>query len=122
MTTTTFWERGLSDYWLMFCPCFRFNVKGMDIRESVTCIVKTTVASIDPKLAVVITSTSVSSWSRCLNNRLLVYRDSFITENTCPDKFLATCSSNFEPPTIVKSVGWACMTSINEDAIKLRGC
>ena len=100
----------------MLGPHLGLNVEGVDVAEGNAREVKTSVTAINPELAVVVASTSVGSWWRCLNSRLLVAGDGLISKNTGP-----AVVRDLEPPAVVKSLGGAGVTAINEDTVKLGG-
>jgi len=116
VSTTTLRKGGLGDSGFVLGPSFCFDVERVDITESNAGVVKTTVTAINPELAVVVASTSVGSWWRCLNSRLLVAGDGLISKNTGP-----AVVRDLEPPAVVKSLGGAGVTAINEDTVKLGG-
>lgn len=114
MPTTTFWERWLGYDWLVFLPCFSFNVKRVDVVVSNSLVVYTTVSTVNVDLAVVVASSRVCSWWWSSNRGFLVVETSFIPKNA------GECVvADFEPPSVIQSLSRGGMATENEHAIKL---
>lgn len=72
--------------------------------------------AINPDFAFVVASTSICSWWGSFNSGFLIRGNGLIAEHAGP-----AVVSDLEPPAVVKSLGGASMTAINEDTVKLWG-
>jgi hypothetical protein len=113
VTTTTFWKRRLSHNWFMFGPSLGLEVEGVNVAESDAGVVQTAMATIDVYFAIIVAGCSVCSRCWCTDSRLLIGVDILVTEYASPSVI-----TNLEEPTVVKSLGWASMTTENEDAVE----
>jgi len=84
VTTTTGWERGLGNDWLVLGPDLSLDVEGVDVAERDTGVVKTTVTSVDVELSVVQGATSVSAWAWSADGGLFIVMACFVTEAAAP--------------------------------------
>lgn len=116
VSTTALGERCLGNNGLVLGPGLSLDIERVDIAEGNTGVVKTAVTAVDPELAVVMASTSISSRWGSIKSRLLVDGNGLVTDTTRPAIVL-----NFEPPAVVKSLGGASVTAIDEHTVKF-GC
>lgn len=102
MTATTLGVGGLSNNGLMFGPGLSLNIEGVNITESNASIVKTTMTTINVESTIVVASTGVSSGCGCVDRRLLILSNNFVTCDASP-----SVVGDFKPPAIIESLGWA---------------
>jgi hypothetical protein len=98
-------------------PDFSFKVKGEEIVEGNSLVVKTTMSSEDVDFIVIDTCTGVRSWGRSTNGGVLVGFVYFISTNSAPLKVL-----DVEIPSVVQSRLRVVMPSKDEDLVILWGC
>lgn len=114
VTTTTFWHWGLGWDGLVSLPSLGLNVEGVDIAEGDSSVVKTTVTTIDPELALVMADTSVGTGWWGTDSGVLVDGDGLVTGDAAPGPV-----RHLQPPAIVKTLGWVGVPTVDEDTVIL---
>lgn len=93
-------------------PGLSSNVKGVDIVERDSSVVKSTVSSIDDNLTFVVAGSGVSTWRRSTDKGFFVLFSLLVSSSTRPDAFLGV-----EEPSIVKTHSRAGVSSENEHTV-----
>ena len=114
VTTTTWGQRLQSLDGFDALPDAALNIVSVDIIEGDTCVVKTTVSSIDEDLVLVDAGAGVGTRRGTANGRLLVVLDALVTGGASPDVLLGV-----QEPRVVKSDGRTSMSTEHEQLFVL---
>jgi hypothetical protein len=116
VASTALGKGSLGDDGLVLLPDLSLNVEGVDVRVGNASVVKTTVATVDPELALVVAAAGVGTGRGSTDGGFLVFLDGLVAEGAGPGQV-----GDLEPPGVVEAAGRGGVAAEDEDAVTLLG-